>query len=214
MFIGSITLTYPNRVPVAGDDEYLAREGDAAAVAAPGVLGNDSDADGDALTAELITGPANGTLALAADGSFTYTPDSDFVGSDSFVYAASDGIDTDQATVTILVIEALPTGCTRTGTPGNDTLVGTSGPDVICGLGGNDVIRGLGGADRLIGGSGDDQIDGGSGNDVLEGRSGNDVLLGGSGIDNLDGGSGVDALNGGSGIDTCRADPGATPTTC
>ena len=44
-------------------------------VAAPGVLGNDTDADGDPLTAQLVTGPANGTLALNADGSFTYTPD-------------------------------------------------------------------------------------------------------------------------------------------
>ena len=60
-------------------------------VAAPGVLGNDTDADGDPLTAVLVSGPAHGTLTLNADGSFTYTPDANYNGPDSFTYKASDG---------------------------------------------------------------------------------------------------------------------------
>ena len=73
-------------------------------VAAPGVLGNDTDVDGDALTAVLVSGPANGTLTLNADGSFTYTPDANFNGTDSFTYKASDGTaDSNVATVTITV---------------------------------------------------------------------------------------------------------------
>ena len=43
-------------------------------VGAPGVLGNDSDADGDPLTAVLVSGVSNGSLTLNSDGSFTYTP--------------------------------------------------------------------------------------------------------------------------------------------
>jgi hypothetical protein len=55
------------------------------------VLGNDTDSDGDPLTAVLGAGPANGSLILNADGSFDYTPDADFNGSDSFTYVANDG---------------------------------------------------------------------------------------------------------------------------
>ena len=58
-------------------------------VTAPGVLGNDSDADGDPLTASLVPG-RNGTVSLHADGSFTYTPALDFFGEDSFTYEACD----------------------------------------------------------------------------------------------------------------------------
>ena len=71
-------------------------------VAAPGVLGNDTDPDGDALTAVLVSGPAHGTLTLNADGSFSYTPDPDYNGPDTFSYHASDGkLDSDPVTVTI-----------------------------------------------------------------------------------------------------------------
>ena len=63
-----------NRAPVAVDDAYEVRLGEALSVAAPGVLGNDGDADGQPLRATLITLPGNGTVRLEADGSFVYTP--------------------------------------------------------------------------------------------------------------------------------------------
>ena len=67
-----------------------------------GVLANDTDADGNPLTAVLVTGPAHGTLTLNPNGSFTYTPTSSFVGSDSFTYTANDGtLNSNTATVTI-----------------------------------------------------------------------------------------------------------------
>ena len=73
-------------------------------VAAPGVLGNDTDVDGQPLTAVLGTTTTNGTLVLNADGSFTYTPSGLFVGVDTFTYTASDGIGASNvATVTINV---------------------------------------------------------------------------------------------------------------
>lgn len=56
-------------VPVANGDAYTTAENTALVVAAPGVLGNDTDADGDALAAQLASGPAQGTLVLNAGGS-------------------------------------------------------------------------------------------------------------------------------------------------
>jgi hypothetical protein len=68
------------------------------------VLANDSDPDGDALTAIKETQPAHGTVALAADGTFTYTPDPGFEGADAFAYRAFDGTATSGlATVRIAV---------------------------------------------------------------------------------------------------------------
>jgi VCBS repeat-containing protein len=72
--------------------------------AALGVLANDSDPDSATLTATAVDQPANGTLALSADGSFTYTPNVGFSGQDTFTYQAGDGTDTSApATVTITV---------------------------------------------------------------------------------------------------------------
>jgi VCBS repeat-containing protein len=80
-----------------------------------GVLVNDSDADGDALTVNTtpVVGPTDGTLTLLADGTFTYTPDANFNGTDSFTYEVSDGNGgSSQATVTISVdpVNDSPTG--------------------------------------------------------------------------------------------------------
>ena len=86
------------------DDGYSVDEDATLSVAGPGVLGNDLDADGDALTAVLSSDVSNGTLVLNGDGSFDYTPDADFNGVDSFVYSVSDGFGSaDTATVTITV---------------------------------------------------------------------------------------------------------------
>jgi hypothetical protein len=93
-----------NVPPVAVDDAYGVDEDNLLIIAAPGVLGNDSDVGADSLTAILVAGPANGTLVLNSDGSFTYTPDANFNGTDSFTYRAFDGDDySNEATVTIAV---------------------------------------------------------------------------------------------------------------
>ncbi|GAA4736050.1 hypothetical protein GCM10023216_31470 [Isoptericola chiayiensis] len=96
-----------NEAPVGAADAYGAVEDEPLTVEAPGLLGNDTDADGDDLTATGLVQPAHGQVALEADGSFTYTPESGFAGIDTFTYRASDGVATSEATtVTITVEEA------------------------------------------------------------------------------------------------------------
>ena len=94
----------PNSPPVANDDGYTMTEGGSLTVAAPGVLDNDTDADGDPLTAALVSGPTTGALTLDPDGGFTFTPPVAFVGDASFTYRANDGTDdSNDATVVITV---------------------------------------------------------------------------------------------------------------
>ncbi|MDQ1385555.1 MAG: hypothetical protein QOG65_2934, partial [Actinomycetota bacterium] len=68
------------------------------------VLANDSDPDGNTLTASLVTGPAHGTLTLDALGASTYTPALNYNGPDSFTYAASDGLLSTNATANITIV--------------------------------------------------------------------------------------------------------------
>ena len=96
----SVTIGATNDAPVSTADAYSTDEDTALVVPAVGVLVNDSDADDDSLTAVLVSDVANGTLVLNDDGSFTYTPNADFTGADSFTYKANDGT-TDGNTVTV-----------------------------------------------------------------------------------------------------------------
>src|SRR5581483_8757643 len=111
-------------VPVVADDAYVAAANTPLHVAAPGVLGNDSDGSlGGTLTAALVTGPAHGSLSFNADGSFTYTSAGTFTGTDTFTYSATDtqGFVSGTATVTITI------GSQRyVATTGSDTTPGPS----------------------------------------------------------------------------------------
>ncbi|MGV0795066.1 cadherin-like domain-containing protein, partial [Mycolicibacterium sp. XJ1819] len=93
-----------DEAPVTVDDAYQVDEDGTLTITGPGVLTNDTDYDNDSLTAVLVDGPSNGSLTLNADGSFTYTPDADFYGTDTFTYLANDGTaNGNTATVTITV---------------------------------------------------------------------------------------------------------------
>jgi len=87
----SITVNSTNQAPAGIDDDYSTPEDQPLVVNAPGVLANDSDPDGDPLTAALESSPSNGTATLNGNGSFTYTPEPDFFGVDTFTYQVSDG---------------------------------------------------------------------------------------------------------------------------
>ncbi|MCH8921558.1 MAG: tandem-95 repeat protein [Planctomycetes bacterium] len=109
----TITVEPVNDAPVADDDGgyELGEDGELIVDAAVGVLVGDTDVEDDPLTAELVDDAEHGTVALAPDGSFSYTPDADFFGEDRFTYVANDGeLDSELATVTITVnpIDDLP----------------------------------------------------------------------------------------------------------
>ena len=116
-----------NSSPVAVNDSYAVYAGRTLEVAAPGLLGNDSDADGDALTVKLadVTG-LQGSISLLADGHFLFTPKAGFTGRTSFSYTTSDGFG---GTVTATAeIDVLPI-------PTKTVSIGTA-PERQSGLGG------------------------------------------------------------------------------
>ncbi len=79
-----------NDAPITGTDSYTVPEDGSFNIAPPGLLANDTDVDGDALTATLQTQPQHGAIIINPDGSFRYTPDPDYNGPDSFTYLACD----------------------------------------------------------------------------------------------------------------------------
>src|SRR3989454_3308353 len=93
-----------NLALVGFNDAYSTSEDTVLTVPAPGVLGNDIDEAGHPLTAVLVSGTTHGTLTLNSNGSFSYTPNTNYNGPDSFTYKANDGTaDSNIATVSIAV---------------------------------------------------------------------------------------------------------------
>jgi YVTN family beta-propeller protein/VCBS repeat-containing protein len=116
----TITVTAVNKPPDAINDAYTVAEDSVLTVTSTNsVLKNDVDPNGDPLTVTSKTAPAHGTLTMNSIGQFTYTPNANFNGTDSFNYTVSDGKGgTDTATVTITV------------TPVNDAPVAVGDPTV------------------------------------------------------------------------------------
>jgi VCBS repeat-containing protein len=218
----AITVTAVNDAPVAAGDAFSTAEDTVLTVAAPGVLGNDADPDGDPLTAVLVTGPSHGSLALNANGSFSYTPAADFTGSDSFSYRASDGTLTSNVATVAITVTAVNDAPTVTvaagGTCGRDDHSGTinltlgdlesaataitlsaasSNPTLV--PTGNVAFAGSGGTRTMTVSA----VDGRSGTanltvTVSDGQATNTVeltvIVGGGGKDTLNGGPGADLL--------------------
>jgi hypothetical protein len=111
----TITVTQVQHAPVAGDDAYTVAQDTTLSVSAPGALGNDGDPDGDTVTLDTtpVSGPTSGSLSLSSDGSFDYTPNAGFTGSDSFTYRIDDGTGRNAtANVTLTVTAAPPSSST------------------------------------------------------------------------------------------------------
>ncbi len=144
-----ITVNYVNVAPIANNNTYTIEQDSKLVVPAPGILGNDVEPDGpQPLTAVLVNTTQNGTLSLNPDGSFTYLPNPQFSGVDSFTYKAFDGDKYSAvATVTINVQYEAPTTVkldpnsdtgisntdhiTRDNTP---TYIGTTRPNLTVSL--------------------------------------------------------------------------------
>jgi uncharacterized delta-60 repeat protein len=220
----TITVTEPNAAPTAVDDVYALPETGPLVVAALGVLTNDTDPDGDPLTATVVDPPAVGTLTLSLDGGFTYDFPADLVGPVTFTYLASDGT-AESAPVTVTLTRGpavLVNGSVL-------TVRGTAGADAV-------RLRRIGSAIRVelvtsegvivqtarpsgalrftlvnvFLGAGDDHLDA-AGLTVAtraDGGAGNDALRTGSGRDTVAGGSGNNVLITGLGNDVVTADDG------
>jgi len=126
-----------NQPPVAVDDSYSTPQDTSLDVPAPGVLGNDYDPDNgpSSLTAELVSGPSHGTLTFNSDGSFVYTPNTGFSGTDTFTYRAFDGANySNVATVTInvtVVPNIPPVAVNDTFLTAKDTPLNVPAPGVL-----------------------------------------------------------------------------------
>jgi VCBS repeat-containing protein len=99
-----LTVNPVNDAPIAFDNSYNASEDVPLNVNLAGILNNDLDVDGDPLSAMLVSNPSHGNLTLNSDGTFLYTPNANFNGTDRFTYRAFDGsTHSNVATVTITV---------------------------------------------------------------------------------------------------------------
>lgn len=89
----SFSVAPVNDDPQAIDDDYVTNEDTPLNIGAPGVLGNDTDVDGDVLMVSSFDtlATSGGTVAMNPNGSFTYTPPADFNGLDTFIYTLDDG---------------------------------------------------------------------------------------------------------------------------
>jgi VCBS repeat-containing protein len=101
----TVLLTVVNTAPVALGNSHTGWRNCPLQVGVPGVLGNDSDADGDPLTASLVQGPVAGSLSLNPNGAFIYTPNPGTTG-DSFTYRAFDGVDYSSPVTVTLTLQA------------------------------------------------------------------------------------------------------------
>jgi len=105
----TVTIVVTNAPPAAQADVYSVGAGATFTIPAPGVLANDIDPESGPLTAVVATNPGKGSLTLQPNGSFSYTSNPGFAGSDTFTYRASDGTTvSNDATVTIVVTNTAP----------------------------------------------------------------------------------------------------------
>ncbi|MFN7866939.1 MAG: tandem-95 repeat protein [Planctomyces sp.] len=130
----TLTILPVNDAPVVQPDSYTLAEDSSLSILLPGVLGNDADPEGSPLTAVRLTLPARGTLVFNANGAFTYTPATNFFGTDSFTYAASDGLLQSAATTvtfTVTPVNDAPTAGNDTAGTAWNTPVTVAAPGVL-----------------------------------------------------------------------------------
>ncbi|HYI11937.1 MAG TPA: Ig-like domain-containing protein [Thermoanaerobaculia bacterium] len=126
----TITITPVNDAPVANPDTYSVGFHGTLNVAAPGVLGNDTDVDGPGMTAILVSTTTQGSLTFNADGSFSYTHTGPTLTTDSFTYKVNDGsADSNTTTVTINIVNQAPTAA-------DDSFIGVGNTELRVGTGG------------------------------------------------------------------------------
>ncbi len=195
----NVTVNPVNDAPIAATDTASVDEDSEVTI---NVLANDTDVENNTLTIDGFTNGSNGTVSIDENNQFTYKPNPNFNGDDSFTYTVNDGNGgTSTGTVNVIIAPVhddviqgsdLNDSLVSSG-EGNDTIIYAGAGDdfALTGLG-NDTIYGGEGDDYLITTSGDDIIYGGDGDDVIDAGSGDDILCGGAGNDSLIGDAGKD----------------------
>ncbi|MGW8394375.1 beta strand repeat-containing protein [Pseudoduganella sp. HUAS MS19] len=190
-----ITVDAINVAPVGAGDRIIVSNNTLVTMSTSVLLGNDTDADGNAL---VITGVSGGTgitgLTLnASTGTISFTS-SNSATSGSFVYTVADGAG-GSATASVTIDIRTTTNSNSSGDTIDLSSAGTYQAS---------YIDAGGGSDNLTGGAAGDVFIGGTGNaaDTLNGSAGNDLLFGNGGDDRIIGGAGADVLTGGTGRDT------------
>jgi VCBS repeat-containing protein len=122
----SIVIHPVNDAPLAVSDVYTTSEDITLNVTSPGVLSNDTDQDvGDTLTASVASGSGAGLLTLNSDGSFTYQPNLNFNGVDTFTYQACDtagACASAEVTITVMSVNDPPVAVDDVASTAEDTL--------------------------------------------------------------------------------------------
>ena len=123
-----------NSAPTARPDNYVVNEDTTLTVAAPGVLANDTDPEGSALTATLLTAPTNGTLNFTSNGSFTYRASTNFFGVVTFTYRCRDGSSNSlptTVTITINAVNDAPVAVSNSYSVNSDSTLMINAPGVL-----------------------------------------------------------------------------------
>ena len=191
--------------PDANDDSATTTADNAVIIP---VLANDTDPQGQTLTIDSTTAPANGgSVVVNADGTVTYTPPAGYTGTDTFDYTVTDPDgNTDTGTVTVTIDPVTGPDYIVEGTDGDDLIdydyTGDPEGDLIDhndNMPGNppqqDTVVAGDGNDTVFAGEGDDIVDAGDGDDEVYGEEGNDTLTGGDGNDTVRGGEGDDVID-------------------
>ena len=108
LMLDNVRLSATSTPPIAATETYATDQDQTLAVSASGVLANDTDPDGNVLTAQLDASPSYGSLILNSNGSFIYTPVAGFIGADLFTYHASDGTLNSNIVTVHLTVTAKP----------------------------------------------------------------------------------------------------------
>ncbi|MCC3523394.1 MULTISPECIES: cadherin-like domain-containing protein, partial [unclassified Microcoleus] len=128
----TFVINLTNLPPAGQTDNYTIPHTKVFNQQAPGVLGNDSDPDGDILTAKVLSNPSNGKVDFKADGSFSYIPNPGFAGPDNFTYSVSDGVSPSGAVaVNLTVTNQPPAGQTDNYTIPHTKVFNQQAPGVL-----------------------------------------------------------------------------------
>jgi RHS repeat-associated protein len=126
---GTISITVNETAPVAQNGDYSTPANqtlDSTSTSVRSVQTFDTDAEGDALTSVLVSGPAHGSLAFNADGTFLYTPATGYTGLDSFTYYDTDGLERSNTNATVSILVGSASGLSSQGTTHLSTTEGTA----------------------------------------------------------------------------------------